>query len=307
MTPIEVEQARKLVRALMAAPDAPKTLVLRVEMGGAKALPARLDASKARSDLGVAAVRAFNALPEEVRWAFYRVETARDDPRSVELQRQWGEEGTAALVRLHRAAREAAAAAAAEQWRQYSDPEDAGVMSEFYEWEQDKPAEPAEESDERKVWLELGGYVPKLAPVVETYLHSTDKDEQIHAFNKLDKYRRKRSDGDYGEAIKTMRVLERVETPPSGTRSGHASKTGRRDPDTVRTALEEWAVSRGTSLEELAATPGPGRPTEAERARLDLLAEAVREMRRREHTQAAIGAAIGYSQQRVAELEQRVR
>ena len=121
MTPIDVEQACKLVRALMAAPGAPKTLVLRVEMGDAKALPARLSSVRVPiGDTGVAnGVRAFNALPEELRWAFYRVETARDDPRKPELLRQWGEEGTAALVRLHRAAREAAAAA---KWQQGVDP-----------------------------------------------------------------------------------------------------------------------------------------------------------------------------------------
>ena len=105
---------------------------------------------------------------------------------------------------------------------------------EFYEWEQDEPGEPAEESEERKTWIWLGGYVQSLAPVVEAYLNSTDPAKRLHAFNRLDKYRSKRSDGDYADAVKTMQNLESVETPPSGARSGqHASKAGRRDPDTV--------------------------------------------------------------------------
>lgn len=189
-----------------------------------------------------------------------------------------------------------------------TDPDDYGVEYEFYEWEQDEPAEPAEESEERKTWIWLGGYVESLAPLVETYLHSTDKDEKLHAFSKLDKYRSKRSDGDYSDAKKAWDDLERLETPHTGARSGHdAAKTGRRDPDTVRAALAEWAASHGTSLDELAAAPKPGRPSKAESARLDLRAEAVREMRRRKHTQAAIAAALGCSQQRIAELEQRAR
>ena len=97
MTPIDVEQARKLVRALMAAPDAPKTGMLRLQAGGSKMLPARLNSSRHRplgelEDESAAAVCAFGALPEEVQGAFYRVETARDDPRRHELLSRWGPE-----------------------------------------------------------------------------------------------------------------------------------------------------------------------------------------------------------------------
>ena len=90
-----------------------------------------------------------------------------------------------------------------------------------------------------ETWIWLGGYVESLAPVVETYLNSTDTAERLHAFNKLDKYRSKRSDGDYSDAKKAWDALERLETPHTGARSGHeVAKAGRRDPDTVRAALE---------------------------------------------------------------------
>ena len=228
---------------------------------------------------------------------------------------------TGALVQLHREAREAAATAAAEGWRQ--DPEAFGLED---GWEQDEPGEPVEDTEERKTWKWLGGYVPKLAPVVETYVHSTDKDERRHAFYKLDKYRRKGSDGrhaivmdvrdgtgeyDGGDRRPPVDEEFKVIPPPGGyvleLRGGTGSKAAQQAKrNALRPALEEWAAAHGTTWEELVTPPKPGRPTEADRARLDLLAEAVREMRARGYTQVEIGTAIGRTKQRMAELEQRV-
>jgi hypothetical protein len=51
-------------------------------------------------------------------------------------------------------------------------------------------------AEQRKDWESLVGcYVPKLQPVMNTYLTSPDPTERERAFRALDKYRRKKSDG----------------------------------------------------------------------------------------------------------------
>ena len=158
-----------------------------------------------------------------------------------------------------------------------------------------RTGEPAEESEERKTWIWLGGYVQSLAPVVEAYLNSTDPAKRLHAFNRLDKYRSKRSDGDYaGRRQDDATAAESCPQPrPAGREADNTPRrrvAGTRTPsDGARGSGRRRAARR---WKRLLAPSRPGRPTKAESARLDLLAEAVREMRRRKHTLAAIGAAI---------------
>ena len=203
-------------------------------------------------------------------------------------------------------------------------------------YEEAQPPEPDASDSERRaeteedVWDSLGGYIETLAPIVKTYLHSHDAAERLHAFNKLDKYRRKASNGrhatsvpfdenrydDYGEAIERGRKNRELTFGGKGVELSETSVsrklTGRRDKprdaaaadvDAARAFLEECAIKNGTTLVELAAPSKRGRPSKDEAARLRLLARVVREARAASFTQAAIGGAIERDKRRVADLE----
>jgi hypothetical protein len=199
----------------------------------------------------------------------------------------------------------------------------------------------AKPETEEDVWEWLGGYVAKLAPTVATYLHSGDVGERLHAFNKLDKYQRKASDGRHA-----MKLRYDDDKPLGGTDAnrhgdgdeafvtGHKRRnltfggfgvplsdtsvsrklTGRRDrprdanaadADAARGFLERWATDHGTTLAELAAPSRRGNPGAAEAERLRTLGEAVKAARVAGFTQEAIGVPIGRDKRRVSDLERR--
>jgi hypothetical protein len=194
-------------------------------------------------------------------------------------------------------------------------------------YDEAQPPEPDADFERRPeteegVWDWLGGHVEKLAPIVDTYLHSQDATERLHAFNKLDKYRRKASDGrhatsvpfeenrydDYGEAIERGRKnrehtfggkgVELSETSVSRKLTGRRDRprdAGAADVGAARAFLEKWAIENGTTLVELAA------PSRGSRRRF--LARAVSAARAAGFTQAAIGTAIDRDKRRVSELE----
>jgi hypothetical protein len=203
-------------------------------------------------------------------------------------------------------------------------------------YDEAQPPEPDASESERRpetaedVWDSLGGYVEKLAPIVETYLHSQDAAERLHAFNKLDKYRRKASDGrhatsvpfeenrydDYGEAIERGRKNRELTFGGRGAELSETSVsrklTGRRDRprdaaaadvDAARVFLEKWAIDNDTTLVDLAAPSRRGKPSKDEAVRLRLLARAVSAARAAGFTQAAIGEVIDRDKRRVSELE----
>jgi hypothetical protein len=199
----------------------------------------------------------------------------------------------------------------------FTTPEVDALLSDYEGFEEFEP------SAEEKVWHWLGGHVPKLEPVVETYLHGTTDKQRLQAFNKLDKYRRKKSEGRWSGAKALSydddKVLGGRDANKHGDGDdayigGHKRRdlvfgglgvemsetsvsrklTGRRDrprdrvaadPDSVRAFLEGWATSQGTTLEALAAPTKPGRPSEPERARIRKLGGAVSAARDQGFTQ----------------------
>jgi hypothetical protein len=196
------------------------------------------------------------------------------------------------------------------------------------EFEEHEDVEDSEPSPEEDVWHWLGGYVPKLEPVVDEYLHGATTEKRLHAFNKLNKYRRKKSDGkwqdlkafsyydgkSYRSADKNRHSVFGADGVEMSETSVSRKLTGRRDRPRDRAAadataarefLKSWAKDKGRTLDGLAAPKSPGRPSQTETARLRMLSDAVRAARAHGFTQQAIGEAIGRDKRRVSELERR--
>jgi hypothetical protein len=197
-------------------------------------------------------------------------------------------------------------------------------------------ADPAGQSNEpmetvESVWEWLGGYVAKLEPVVETYLDSgADKDARIHAFNKLDKYRREASEGrwkdsvarSYSETEELVRghrrrdyglggflaheteetSLTRLRTGKSGVKGGATLRVER-----ARDCLRHLAETEGETIETvLAEMPGRGRPSkekaERQAATKAKLQQWIRAAREAGHAQADIAKVLDLEPRYVGKL-----
>jgi hypothetical protein len=221
-----------------------------------------------------------------------------------------------------------------------------------YEWVEGTPYESAdvrapvqvhvpvlvEEVDDpyAETWDWLGGYVPKLQAVVETYLESPDPDARLKAYNKLDKYRRKKADGPY-QATEVSRYDDSDGKPiPKATdrrkealgrydelRFGKRGVRGKdqrapvkytyadgkqewtvlaNDEGAIREFMEAESKQRGWNLTDLVVPFRPGRLSPVEKQRYENLAVVVIAAVERGARQEAIGAVIGRDKRRVNEL-----
>lgn len=170
---------------------------------------------------------------------------------------------------------------------------------------------------EELIWEWLGARIPQLQPQVERLCHG-DLYARLEAFEKLDRYRARMSDGAYADALRAIshqlglaRTDDRFHAASTNAPSTLrlTSREGEvelrhvgNDVAAVRELLERAAEDAGTSLEAVAGPLPPGRPTAATLARRGSLVALIGHARKSGAGLEAIGQVLQLRKQRVHDL-----